>query len=521
MAISPMERLEGPWRKAFGAGCNSAPIYVPEGKQKGIIGPGPQQKLKEITIPEMKGSNKSNIMTNFKLRLAPIAMSFGAIFLGYFPQALSQSKDVAKQQPAPKAPHPLPAGMEKIQHVIWISQENRSFDNYFGTYPGADGFEPGTCLPVLPGSQSCIKPFHVTEQKTQQCDMSHEWQVVHAGYDHGTMNGFVWAEGSPFTMSYYDQRDIPNYWEYASHYTLSDHFFSSLMGPSLPNHVYMVAAQSGGLVVNVGSVEKLKEALDDPDGFSFPSIVSLLKNANISWKYYVDTSAIKGAYLKSKRPQQFTYWNPLPGFKEIRDNPSMMAHQVSQDQFTEDLQNGTLPDVSWLIPNYENSEHPVATAQAGMRYVTRLVNAVMKSKYWSSTVIFITWDDYGGFYDHVPPPELDAFGLGPRVPAIVISPYAKPGYIDKHQYEFSSILKLIEERWNLPHLTARDDKANDMRDAFDFNQTPNKPLIIPVPQPTPEELPPYCVYPPSVALPGVILTEPQQGEVPSRGEVKQ
>ncbi len=425
------------------------------------------------------------------------------------PRAVAASE---KQSPAGAA-----AGLDKIRHVIWISQENRSFDSYFGTYPGADGLPEGTCLPVRPGSKRCIRPFH-QKLESLPCDMSHEWPVAHAAYDNGRMDGFVWAEGSSNTMGYYDARDIPNYWEYAKHFTLADHFFSSLNGPSLPNHVYMVAAQSGGLVVNVNTLAQLKEAMDDPDGFSFASIVTRLKNAAITWKYYIDTNGIANPERKSRQPKQFTLWNPLPGFKQIRDDPALMAHLVDEDQFFRDLQQGTLPAVSYLIPTYLDSEHPVATPQVGMWYVTGLINAVMRSRYWASSVIFITWDDYGGFYDHVPPPQLDAFGLGPRVPAIVISPYARPGYIDRNVYEFSSILKFIERRWHLTHLTARDDRAHPLLAAFDFSQEPLSPLLIPVPKaaPGPAGPLPYCVYPASVALPPNL----PYAQVPGPAEVR-
>jgi phospholipase C len=427
--------------------------------------------------------------------------------------AVSAAKARKQAGPAPNAP----AGIDKIQHVIWISQENRSFDSYFGTYPGADGFPQDTCLPVMPGSKRCIKPFH---QKVQSlpCDMSHEWPVAHAAYDHGRMDGFVWAEGTPNTMGYYDARDIPNYWAYAKHFTLADHFFSSLNGPSLPNHVYMVAAQSGGLVVNVNSIKQLKKAMDDPDGFSFASIVTRFKNSKISWKYYVDTKGIKNPRRKSEQPKRFTLWNPLPGFKKIRDNPKLMAHLVDQSQFYRDLQQGTLPAVSYLIPTYLDSEHPVATPRRGMWYVTHLINAVMRSRYWKNSAIFLTWDDYGGFYDHVPPPQLDAFGLGPRVPALVISPYARRGYIDRNVYAFSSILKFIETRWQLTHLTARDDRAKPMLAAFDFQQKPLPPFVIPIPKmtPWPSGPLPYCVYPASVKLPANI----PYAQVPGPKEVR-
>ncbi len=405
-----------------------------------------------------------------------------------------------------------PAGMEKIRHVIWIIQENRSFDNYFGTYPGADGIPPGTCLPVMPGSKSCVKPFPMPAGQPAY-DLNHDWDTIHAAYDHGAMDGFVWAEGTSLTMGYYGAKDIPNYWKYANNYTLCDHFFSSQMGYSLPNHVYTVAAQSGGLIVNVPNVKELEDVMDDPDGFSFASMAEMMSKTKISWKYYVDSQPMPkgvpmrlsetGERLAFPNPKQFNLWNPLPGFKKIRDDPKEMAHLVDLKEYYADLQNGTLPEVTWIVPDYQDSEHPVALPSDGMWYVTRLVNALMQSKYWQDSAIFLTWDDYGGFYDHVPPPEIDAYGLGPRVPMLVISPYAKAGHVAHTEYEFSSVLKFIEERWKLNHLTARDHWANDMRECFDFSQKENAALVIPIPADLKPSQPilEYKQYPPSVPLP--------------------
>jgi phospholipase C len=184
-----------------------------------------------------------------------------------------------------------PPGIKNISHVIWIIQENRSFDNYFGTYPGADGIPPGTCLPVLPGSSDCVKPFHMPNGQPAY-DLVHDWETIHAAYNHGRMDGFVWAEGTNLTMGHYDERDIPNYWNYARHFTLCDRFFSSQMGYSLPNHTYTVAGQSGSLIVNVPNLKALEEAMDDPDGFSFASVVDLMSTSEVSWKYYVEAQPV-------------------------------------------------------------------------------------------------------------------------------------------------------------------------------------------------------------------------------------
>jgi phospholipase C len=415
-----------------------------------------------------------------------------------------------------------PSGLSKINHVIWIVQENRTFDNYFGTYLGADGIPPATCLPKLPGSKDCVKPFHMP-LGAPYCDLNHSWQVAHAAYDSGRMDGFVWAEGSAFTMGYLDEGDIPNYWDYARHFTLCDRYFSSLNGPSLPNHVYTVAAQSGGLTNNAGTLDAVREALDNPDGFSFASIVDLFATTNLSWKYYLETQPVPPGmehrdYLRYPDPHHFSLWNPLVGFKAIRANPSLMAHLVDLNEYFQDLRGGTLPQVSWIIPDTQDSEHPIQPAAQGMWYVTKLINALMNSPYWKDTAVFLTWDDYGGFYDHVEPPQLDAFGYGPRVPMIVISPYAKPDFISHEVYDFTSTLKFMEVRWGLGHLTARDDRAADMLDCFDFDQAPNAPEVIPVPSTyTSHYIGPGCGYSPLAPVPAMLQTrtrvEPATPEV--------
>lgn len=420
----------------------------------------------------------------------------------------AQAPPLSAPAQAARAKQEIP-GIKKIDHVVWIIQENHSFDNYFGTFPHADGIPPSTCLPIMPGSKKCVKPFHMPAGQPL-LDLEHSWETAHSAYSHGTMNGFVWTEGSPYTMGYYDARDIPNYWDYARHYTLCDRFFSSEMSGSSPNHVYTVAAQSDE-INNIGSLSALKRELDDDDGFGFASIVKRFTGQDISWKYYVETQPMPpggretNAHLSQlayPNPKDFTLWNPMPGFKAIRDSQASMSRLVSLNDYYRDLKRGTLPQVSWIIPDFQDSEHPPEPIAQGMWYVTRVINALMRSPYWKNTVIFLTWDDYGGFFDHVPPPEVDAYGYGPRVPAIVISPYVRVDYVSHYTYDLTSILKFIEVRWNLKHLTPRDGRANSMVDCFDFNQTPLAPLVIPVPPGLHSRLlPVHITYPPYVHLP--------------------
>ena len=405
-----------------------------------------------------------------------------------------------------------------LKHFVYVIQENRTFDNYFGTYPGADGIPPGAKFSYLPGGEQEVEPFHL-HSLTIPRDLSHSWQAAITASDGGKMDGFLWAEwplalryywkgelpqmdpelihpkdagsnsnqaaatqGGQFnataqprkpsgatpawvlnTLSYYDYHEIPNYWEYARNYTLCDRFFSSLNGPSEPNHLYTVAAQSGGMVNNPGA------GINGEDGvFTFRTMMELLQDSKVSWKYYDEKA----------NPHAHSLWNPLPGFKSFQDRPELMSHVVSLNEFYKDVEGPNFPEVSWLVPVGKTSEHPPADVGVGMWHVTQIVNAVMKSPYWKDTVIIVVWDDFGGFYDHVAPPAVDSYGLGPRVPALVISPYAKKGFVNHSTFDFTSPLKLIETKFGLEPLTTRDAKSGDMLDCFDFRQEPLPPRII-------------------------------------------
>jgi phospholipase C len=429
-----------------------------------------------------------------------------------------------------------------IEHFIFIIQENHSFDNYFGTYPGANGIPAGTKLPEYPGGPLVKKPFPATKPTIPQ-DIPHSWQSSIAAYNNGAMDGFLWAEwkkalayygrnivvpppnpklvtvvkakkktaaaedvvmgpegqvlspngmiddeddeapdvgaindelmaaeGTPtrppnpkdrpsyvdYSLCYYDYKMIPNYWEYARKYTLCDAFFSALKGPSRPNHLYAVAAQSGGLCENLPRNETCI--------YNFPTLADLMVQSNVSWKFY-----------SGYQPKTENFRNPLPGFKQISSNPAMMAHLVADTEFYKDIDNSTLPQVSWIVPNVQLSEHPPMNIQHGMQYVTDLVNKVMASGYWKDCAIILVWDDYGGFYDHVPPVQTDEFGYGFRVPALVISPYARSGVVVHATYDLTSPLKLIETKFGLSSLTTRDGSSNTMLECFDFSQTPLPP----------------------------------------------
>jgi len=397
-----------------------------------------------------------------------------------------------------------PPGLEKIDHFVFIIQENRSFDHYFGTYPGADGIPPGTSLPGFLGK--AVASYHDTSLTNR--GGPHGWDAAIADIDGGRMDGFVhqsWgsiplsppinpaAGNADDVMGYHDYHEIPNYWDYAGLYVLQDHMYESVASYSLPSHLYVLAGQSGGYVGGL--------FVPVPRTYSFPEVTQLLKNTNIDWKYYVregregdtDNDALVGmSSNETQAPKVYTNKNPLPAFPVVRDDPSQWDRLVPTEQLYVDAKAGKLPQVSWVIPSDDVSEHPPSNVADGMAYVTGVVNAVMASPDWDHTAIFIAWDDWGGFYDHVMPPKVDQYGLGLRVPGLIVSPYAKRGYIDHREASFESWLKLVEERFGVPSLTARDTQAYDMIDGFDFSQPPRKPVLL---KATPQGSP----YPPTQA----------------------
>ncbi len=343
-----------------------------------------------------------------------------------------------------------------ISHIVVIMMENHTFDNYFGTYPGANGLPKGVALPATPNGTAGVKPFPLNRDSPWR-DICHSSECALKEYHGGRMDGFVYTAGSNMTMGYFDHHQIPYYWDYASQYVLMDNYYSSIFGPSFPNHLYLVAAQSGGKLENSHNVT-----------FTFPSIIDELQSSHISWKYYAQLYA--------------SGWNPLPDFQSFVKNATWGRGISDTFNFPTDVSAGTLPSISWIMPKDEvTSEHPPHNVTAGQNWVVGLVNQVMQSKYWNSSAVFITWDDFGGWYDHVPPPQVDKFGYGFRVPLLIISPYARQGLIDHTQGDHTSILKFIETVFNLPPLTTRDAGAADLMEAFDFSQAPRAPLVLPGP----------------------------------------
>ncbi len=450
--------------------------------------------------------------------------------------------DARAEAPRPAAGATPLVGIHKIRHVVVIVQENRSFDSYFGTYPHADGIPmrngvPAACLHDLQ-TKRCGRPFHDTSDRNHGGPHGHRFAVL--DIDHGEMDGFIDSvrrverhrcrhsnarvcrlgarASTPDVMGYHDAHEIPNYWAYARHFVLQDHMFQSDASWSLPAHLYLVSAWSA-MCAKRGRPMSCRTAVENPGAppgepqnptgaiphYDWTDLTYLLHRYHVSWRYYVhrggEPDCRTGTMFCKTIPQDAEtpgIWNPLPWFTTVAQD-----HQLRDIRpfhaFVSAARAGSLPAVSWIVPSFEISDHPTARISRGQAYVTGIVNAIMESPDWSSTAIFLTWDDWGGFYDHVPPPAVDRSGYGLRVPGLVISPYARRGYVDHQTLSFDAYLKFIEddflggERIN-PRTDGRPDSRRlvrenlkllgDLTHDFDFSQVPLGPLVLrPYPHP--------------------------------------
>ncbi len=410
-----------------------------------------------------------------------------------------------------------------IQHIVIIMQENRTFDHYFGTYPGAHGIPrnasgvPSVCVPD-PLAGICLRPYHSPNQVN--FGGPHVAPAAVADVNNGKMDGFVaeWEIGKQNcgnliipqctgaaldVMSYHTDREIPNYWTYARKFVLQDNLYEPVSSYSLPAHLYMVSGWSAycsnpndpmTCVSNISG-----PPTDSAGQYGWTDITHLLHANGISWKYYVESGSEPDCEPEEMECAPGTqggmspgYWNPLPLFQDVQVN-DQLGNIVPFDQLFIDARNGTLPQVSWIIPNMANSEHPANPIAAGQAYVTGLINAIMTSPNWGSTAIFLSWDDWGGFYDHLNPPQVDINGYGIRVPGLVISPYAKSGYIDHQYLSHDAYLKFIEDVFLNgkrldPTTDGRPDSRPNVRENapilgnlmndFDFTQVPRAPVML-------------------------------------------
>jgi len=448
----------------------------------------------------------------------------------------------------PRGTYIVPAGIHKIKHVIVIMQENRSFDSYFGTFPGADGIPMGNGTPTVcvpdPASGSCVAPY--VDHADVNGGGPHSQPNATADINAGKMDGYIGQAESgrkgclvptdpactnsatPDVMGYHTASDIPNYWTYAQDFVLQDHMFEPNASWSLPAHLFLVSEWSAfctqegnpASCVNALQTKPAERPANAPtyDGgrsgakntgksagqpiYAWTDLTYLLHKSRVSWGYYV----VNGTEPDCQNPAAETcapirqssntpgICNPLPWFDTVKAD-NQLGNIQSVDRYYAAAKSGTLPAVSWVVPSGAVSEHPPAPVSFGQSYVTSLINAAMKSPDWSSTAIFLAWDDWGGFYDQMLPPTVDQNGYGLRVPGIVISPYAKRGYIDHQILSFDAYDKFIEDDFLNgqrldPATDGRPDPRPDVRenakilgnliDDFNFDQKPRPPVLRPV-----------------------------------------
>jgi phospholipase C len=417
------------------------------------------------------------------------------------------------------------APMTPLRHVVIIVKENHTFDNYFGSFPGAEGTlaadGSNRCPTPEDGPAPCTRPPDAPKR-----DLCHSHDCALTDWNGGKMDGWNHAGGSDAGdgMAYqqYTETDLPHYWQYARHFTLADHYFSNVLGPSFPGHLFVLAAQAGWAISNPpfdvpGKVTINPPAVLGPHPywgcdqwagdtvdvlamgttptklfpcFDIPSIPDILP-VGVDWKFY-------GSNWDGFFPE---IWSMFDAVKAVRGDPARWARVVVADQLTTDIKNHSLPAVSWLVNQDEHSEHPnleipmvpvppLGGVCLGESWTVGFINQIMQSEYWASTAILVTMDDFGGWYDHVPPPRQyggDAahpYGLGFRLPLIVISPYARPGFVFKEPAESASIARFIEKIFGASGTlhdrdpAAQDAQANDLLGAFDFSQPPLPPLVL-------------------------------------------
>jgi len=436
-----------------------------------------------------------------------------------------------------------------ITHVVIIMQENRSFDTYFGTYPGANGIPAGVCSPLDPRNPAagCVVPFHDVHDVNGGGSHSapNAQSDIDNGIDHAYMDGFIQQQSHAPTncknpnnpacagsgdgiarhdvVGYHTDAKIPNYWAYAENFVLQDAMFEGVRTWSLPAHLDLTSEWVANCTdpTRVSTCTTTNNIAHNTPSTIYPwaNLFQLMDVHNVTWKYYIDQGLAPDCEddemdcpPQQQAPQVPSYWNVPPNFKWVQDagKAYLKLHNPILAQFYADVAAGTLPQVSWLMPTSPVSEHPPNSITAGMEYVTALINAIAGSPYWNNTAIFLAWDDWGGFYDHVVPPNVDMNsgpqpiqGFGIRVPGLLISAYAKHGYIDHSVLSPDSYATFIEDLFMGgarldPAALGQPDARPDIRDAltsvtfmdgrvakignlfneFDFQQKPAKPLVL-------------------------------------------
>lgn len=373
-----------------------------------------------------------------------------------------------------------PATCGPIKHIIIVVKENRTFDNLFGLFPRANGTSY---------AQVGSKRVKMTETPdVLKTDIDHSGNSVLKALDGGKMNAFdtlpgAIQNGQDVADSQFHKRDVRAYWKYASTFALADDFFSQVAGASFPNHLALIAGQAENTVDNpikMGSLQawgcdSAKTAIVQTyyDGvskfrspcFDIQTLADEADKARIGWRYYAP-----------KRGSFGYIWSSFDAVKHIRFGPEWHTNVVPTSSFATDVAAGKLPSLAWLIPDWPGSDHPPESICAGQNWLIGNLDVLMASPYWKSTVVVVVWDDYGGFYDHVRPPNQSLYRLGPRVPALVISPFSRPHFIDHTQYDFSSVAKFVEQTYHLTPMMHYDRTVNSVAGMLNVKETPLKPI---------------------------------------------
>jgi phospholipase C len=352
-----------------------------------------------------------------------------------------------------------------FQHVVFIVQENRSFDNLFQGYPGADTVSVAT---GKSGQKIPLRPISLVNGY----DIVHNLQSYLEAYDKGKMDGFGLEATQPKQLTsnhpqfgYVPQAETRLYFAMANQYVLADEMFPSNLDMSFVSHQYTIAAQSGMAVDSPSGywgcdggpkdtvstiTPQRKYGSPELSCFDYTTIADELEQKGLTWRYYAP----------AWNNTQGGLWSAFQAVKHIRQGPNWKTNVVwPETQILQDIPNGKLASVTWVTPDFANSDHPRSTTGNGPKWVASIVNAIGTSQFWNTTAIFVFWDDWGGWYDHVPPPQLDYDGLGIRVPMLCISPYSYQGVVSHTQYETSSILRFIEDQFGLAQLSTSDARA--------------------------------------------------------------
>ena len=417
--------------------------------------------------------------------LAPIALTImvigGALIAGAFSTEGPTGPQSGGGHPGQIAASPQ--NNSPIKHVIILVKENHSFDNLFGRLPGVDG----TTTAEVGGK---IVKLNITPDRLKS-DIYHNGDMALLATDHRKMNSFskqrdAIQDGKDVADSQYTRRQIPNYFRYASTYAIADHFFSTILGSSFPNHLVLVSGQNAHAVDNPihlapkpqsWGCDSNKQARvttysNGKLGSTFPcfNISSLADEANAahkSWRYYAAPFG-KLTYI----------WSSFDAIRKVRYSRQWKTNVTDPTNFAGDVKRGHLAAITWLVPHFVDSEHPNMSECVGENWTVQQVNTIMKSPYWKDTAIVLTWDDYGGFYDHVPPPKRNLYELGPRVPLIVISPYTRSHFVSHKNYDFRSVMKYIEQTFHLPAKMPYDRTVSSIGDMLNLHQKPQPPKVL-------------------------------------------